>query len=455
MNDLSSPSASAGAVVRHEATVLTEAADAVSPDIGRLSWSVLWVSIGTIAAFLIWAALMTIQGGVTAPGKVTVKTKTKAVQHTTGGRILKVLVSDGEIVEMDQPLIQFDAVDARTTLAVTENNYWQSLIKFARLSAEVNDSKTFSLPAEIANDQHPEAMHIYRGQLNLFNAQNRLHKSRLELLDQTIPILEDEIRAHESRLSAVGEQIVLINDEISGVKDLYLKGLTEKSRYLSPQRARVDLHGLKGELEANIAQKRNEITTRRLQKLEAEHQRRSDLVREFEETRISLSVLRAKLAEAKERVNNLTLRAPQKGFVSDIKALGSGYVVGSGQDLLRIVPMGEEYVIQAKLNPVDVDVVYAGAPARLRFSSFDVRNSPTVEGQVTYVAPDVVSDPGGEAQFYEMVVSFDVAKLPRELAKLVTPGMPISVMITTADRSVLSYLLAPLSSMLETTMREN
>jgi HlyD family type I secretion membrane fusion protein len=148
--------------------------------------------------------------------------------------------------------------------------------------------------------------------------------------------------------------------------------------------------------------------------------------------------------------------APVDGTVVALRFRTAGGVVRPGEPVLEIVPDNEELLIDARLSPMDIDVVRAGLPARVVLPAFQQRHLPQIEGRVRQVSPDALADPQTGQRFFAVRVEIDRDRLaglepPLEL----TPGMPAEVYITTGERTALDYLLGPLYDSLRRAGRES
>ena len=150
------------------------------------------------------------------------------------------------------------------------------------------------------------------------------------------------------------------------------------------------------------------------------------------------------------------IAAPVDGTVVALRMRTPGGVIRPGEPVLEIVPAKEELLIDARVSPMDIDVVRPGLSARVVLPAFQQRDLPQITGRVRQVAADASADPQTGKPFFEVRIEIDSGQLaalepPPEL----TPGMPAEVYITTGERTALDYLLGPFYDSLRRAFRES
>jgi HlyD family secretion protein len=150
----------------------------------------------------------------------------------------------------------------------------------------------------------------------------------------------------------------------------------------------------------------------------------------------------------------LEVRAPIAGRVHALQVHTVGGVIKPGQELLRIVPSDAKLIIEARVNPADIDQVALNQPVSITLSSFNQRSTPQLNGKVTNVSADLLSDERQDAHYYAVQITFDEGELARLDGRDLVPGMPSDVFIQTDERTVLDYLLRPLTDQFRRALRE-
>jgi HlyD family secretion protein len=136
--------------------------------------------------------------------------------------------------------------------------------------------------------------------------------------------------------------------------------------------------------------------------------------------------------------------SPQDGVVTDIRMVTPGGVIGPGQPLMDIVPTDDELIVETRVAPSDIESVRVGLPARVRLSSYNRSLAPTVEGTITYVAADMMTDQRTGNPYFTARLRLSRESLEKWPEARLYPGMPAEVMIVTGERRAIDYFVSPL-----------
>jgi HlyD family secretion protein len=214
---------------------------------------------------------------------------------------------------------------------------------------------------------------------------------------------------------------------------------------------------LKGELAQSIAstaQVRGKVTEIELQILQIDQELSSEVAKELREIDGKIGEFVERKVTAEDQLKRVDIRAPQDGVVHQLNVHTIGGVVSAADPVMLIVPEADMLMVDAKISPADIDQVYIGQSTNLRFSAFNQRTTPEIQGKISRISADVTPDQRTGQNFYAV----RVAITPEELARLgnvkLVPGMPAEVFARTYDRSILSYLIKPLSDQVARAFRE-
>jgi HlyD family secretion protein/epimerase transport system membrane fusion protein len=404
-----------------------------------------------------WAASAPLAGAAIAPGVVSPDGSRRVVQHLEGGIIREILVSDGTRVRAGDPLIVLEDVQARAGFDALQARYHTLAATQARLLAEQSAAASVRFPATLieATTNDPTALEAMVAQRALFDTRAKALEDRKDILRRRIQQLREEIAGLEAQIGADSRQILLIDEEIQGVEQLYRKGLERKSRLLALQRARTDIDGNRAERRARIARARQAIGETELQIIAQDTAQLEAVNQEASQIQYELAELEQRLAASRDVLQRTLISAPVDGTVVAQRFRTSGGVVRPGEPVLEIVPDNEELLIDARLSPMDIDVVRAGLPARVVLPVFQQRHMPQIHGRVRQVSPDALADPQTGQRYFAVRVEIDrdqLAALDPEFE--LTTGMPAEVYITTGVRTALDYLLSPFYDSLRRAWRE-
>lgn len=410
-----------------------------------------------VVGLTLFAAIARIDSAVMAHGMVRVEDNRKTVRHLQGGTVKQILVKEGQHVRKDQVMLVFDEVQPRASNDVFQSQQDALLAQAARLQAEATGVRTVAYPAELtARVSDPKVAATIREEDFLFASRLQFFDTQSSVLGQKLQQLETQIGGVQAQVDAVNESDRLTREELAGYQTLYEKGYAPKTLILRYRRNLADNAGRKGSLVAEITRLREQIGETRLQVTNLKEQRVSQAADGLRQMQTSLAEVTPKLAAARQTLDAATVRSPVDGYVLDLTQFTVGGVVGPGERLMSVVPANSPLIVSARVRPQDIDVVHAGMTARVRLTALNARRAPPVEATVMTVSADQLSDEKtGEGYFRA-----DLKIPPQELAKLPTgdklsPGMPAEVMIVTGRRSILGYVLSPLTDTIRDALRED
>jgi HlyD family secretion protein len=203
-----------------------------------------------------------------------------------------------------------------------------------------------------------------------------------------------------------------------------------------------------------IAQAKGKIAEVELQIIQIDQDLRTEVGKDLIETRSKLSELAERKIAAVDQLNRIDIRAPQSGRVHQLAVHTVGGVIAPGEQIMLIVPDSDALAIEVKITPREIDQVYVGQLATLRFAAFDQKTTPEMDGEVAVVSADLTEEKRTGTSYYTARVLLK----PEELAKLrsskLVPGMPVDVFIKTQSRTALSYLMKPLRDSAQRALKE-
>ncbi|MGY0779815.1 HlyD family type I secretion periplasmic adaptor subunit [Azospirillum argentinense] len=424
------------------------------PSIGgavRAGCAVIALALG---AGLGWGFLAPLDSAAHAPGTVVVDGNRKTIQHLEGGIVAELAVRDGDTVAAGQTLLRLEGTQSRATLEELSTEQAAALVRMARLRAEYAGQRGFSVPAELV-DGSAAARRALAVQQQLFAARWTRHDGDMAVLREQRLQAEREVTAHRAQERAAAEQIVYIEEELAGVLDLFNKGLERKLRVLSLKRAMADLAGTRDQSHARALLAEQAVTVADTQLHAKETARRSDIAAEMEEAQNALDQTAARLKAARDAVERTEIRAPVPGRVVGLTVFTVGGVVKPGEPLMDIVPDSGPPTIEARIDPLDIDVVKAGQTAQVRLSAFKPRRTPSIDATVVDVSADRLTDPTTHAPYFVARVRPLPGSLERISPAALHPGMPADVLIATGQRRAIDYVLAPLQDAMAHALTED
>ncbi|MEM8627838.1 MAG: HlyD family type I secretion periplasmic adaptor subunit [Pseudomonadota bacterium] len=406
-----------------------------------------------VGGAVVLSALISISGAVVATGAVTVESSYQLVQHPTGGVVKSILVGSGDYVREGQRLLELEPTQAKADVGVLASRVADLAIQKARLVAERDDVAEFELPADLDSGQ-PAIKQAFAAQQALFRARRRTRLGEASVLDQRTRQLEGELRSLRAQRNARQRERAINADELATVLPLFERGYVSRQRLAPLQREQARLEGDIGRLDAEISKIESASAETDLRKQQAEKEFLNSVTSDLSRVTASLeqaSLERDKLADILART---TITAPRSGFVHDLSARTVGGVIQPGAAIAQIIPDGDTLIIEAQVPANEIDRLYAGQPAHVTFPAFNARTTPRLEGKLATISPAELRDERGRATYKARI-----RIPPTELARIgsehrLIPGMPADVFIETSSRSILSYVLKPLSDAMGRAFRE-
>ena len=402
-----------------------------------------------------WASTAEIAGALIAPGFVVVDSNVKKVQHPTGGVVGEVRVRDGDRVKAGDTLVRLDETVTRANLAIVHKGLIELYARKARLAAERDGADTVGTPKELADKTtDADVQEALASERKLFELRRTARLGQKQQLRQRIAQLQEEIRGLEAQQAAKTKETELIEQELGGMRELWKKNLIPIDKLTALERETARLQGERGQLIASAAQAKGKIAETELQVLQVDQDLSSDVAKELRETDGKIGEYVERKVAAEDQLKRTDIRAPQDGVVFQSTANTVGGVVAAGDPIMLIVPETDTLLVEAKVDPKDIDKVQFGQPVLLRFSAFDIRTTPEINGTVARVAADTSADQRTGQTYYVV----RIAMTPDEITRLgnvrLTPGMPVEAFIQTGQRTMLSYLIKPLHDQLMRAFRE-
>lgn len=403
-----------------------------------------YIGLGLFVVILLLAAtIIQVGGAVVGSGQLGVESRVKQISHPQGGVIDAIFVRDGQKVRKGALLMRLDNDVSGLNANLSSQTVEQLLAQRARLMAEREGLSSVRFPPELTMSADTAARQAILSEQRLFALRQSERAGLRSQLQQRIRQLDEQIAGYRVQIAALNQQKALIAPERQGVKELWDKRLVTINRLNQLERTAVDLDGSIGSLEANIAQTRARISETREQLISVDQNARSTAGTELFQVITALNEQQVKSASASDQFTRSEIRAPYAGTIDKLAFATVGGVIQPAQTIMEIVPDNERLLVEAAINPTDIDRVRGGQAARVRLSAFNMTTTPEIDGTVVFVSPERVTNPDSGISYYRVHVRMDERQIGREGLAL-KPGMPAEVFITTGSRSMLSYILKPL-----------
>jgi membrane fusion protein, type I secretion system len=402
-----------------------------------------------------WASTAQISGALIAQGSLVVDSNVKKVQHPTGGVVGELFAHDGDHVKAGDILIRLDETVTRANLAIVTKGLTELYARKARLAAERDGADSVAVPAELADNlDQPEVKEALSSERKLFDLRRQARLGQKDQLGQRIGQLNEQISGLAAQQDAKNKETALIEQELQGVRDLWAKNLVQLNRLTSLERDAAKIEGERGQLTASAAEAKGKISETQLQIIQIDQDLSSDVAKELRETDSKIGEYVERKVTAEDQLKRTDIRAPQDGIVFQSTANTVGGVVTAGDPVMLIVPESDNLLVEVKVEPKDIDQVQFEQPVVLRFSAFNARTTPELNGKVERIAADTTTDQRTGQSYYLVRIAMTADEIKRLGDVKLTPGMPVEAFIQTGERTMLSYLVKPLHDQLMRSFRE-
>ena len=403
------------------------------------------VILVAVGGFVSWAVSAPLAQAVVASGMIKVDSNRKQIQHLEGGIVKEILVRNGDQVSKGDVLVRLDETRAAASLAILQDGYDAALAQQARLVAERDAASEVAFPQQLLERGEDKTIkEILKSQSALFEARQAALNGQTQILNKQIAHLREDIGGLRSQKGAKSRQLNFVRDELTSMRGLLKKGLTGKQRVLELEREAARLEGERGELQSEIAATETGIAEKELEIYQVQKGFRETVANELKQIQAEIYDFRERLNAAQHVYGQSEVLSPVDGVVVGSGVHTIGGVVGPGETLLELVPDNDALIVEARVEPKDIDTVRQELPAGIKFTAFNQRKTPELNGVVRYVSADALQDPQTGQAYFIARVEVSESEVGRLGDKRLQPGMMADVFIRTGERTPADYLLQPL-----------
>ncbi len=422
------------------------------------------LTIGIIALLVLvggfggWAALSQISGAIVASGQIEVDQNRQVVQHPDGGVIAELLIEEGDVVIIGQPLLRLDPTLELSELSIIEDQLYELFARRGRLEAERDGTQDISFEPELIEAAQRDASikELLEVQIRLFDARSASIANQVEQLSKRKAQIRNQIEGLRAQQEAINTQLNLLRRELSDQQQLLEKGLAQATRVLALERTEAQLKGQAGDLAARKAEYEGRITEIDIEINALGTTRREEAISRLRDRQYRALELEERARALKEKLARMEIKAPVSGIVYGMTVFTPRSVLRAADPVLYIIPQDRPLIIAARVEPINIDEIFVGQEVILRFSALDQRTTPELNGKVVQISADAFQDQTTQMSYYraEIILSEgEQSKIPEGIA--LVPGMPVEAFVKTNDRTPIAYLIKPLSDYFVKAMRES
>ena len=427
-----------------------------SDDTGAVARMGMWVLGLGFGGFLLWAGLAPLDEGVPTQGMVTLDTKRKTVQHLTGGIVKDVLVQEGQQVKEGDPLIRLDAAMAKANYEAIRQRYLGYRAMQSRLFAEQSGNGDIQFHPDVkAAMSDPLIKQQVSTQQQLIQARRAALASDLQAIEESMQGLKEQLGAFQNILVQRRNQLALLTDELNNVRGMVKEGYAPRNRQLELERMVAESNASIADLTGNSLRVGRQVAELSQRSMSRKQEYRKEIETQLADVTREVQSDAERFIAATADLDRTEIKSPASGQVVGLSVQTVGAVLQPGQKLLDVVPDRQTLLLEAHIPPHLIDKIQNGLPTDIRFNTFAHSPQLVVQGKVLSVSGDLLADPANP-QFSYFLARVQVT--PEGMKTLGTrqmqPGMPAEIVIKTGERSMLTYLLHPLTKRMAASLKE-
>lgn len=399
-----------------------------------------------LLVLVLWASLAQVEEVTRGDGRVIPSRQLQVVQSLDGGVVSEILVTEGQMVEAGQLLLKIDETRATSGVRESAAQGFALRARQARLRA-LAEGATFKPPSS----SNPEEARILEEEHLLYETRRSELGTMIAINQQQLQQRQQELSEMRARKSAAERALDLAQQELNKTRPLLASGAVSEVDILRLDR---EVSRNRGDIEqatAQMARVQASIGEAQRKIQETELAFRNEARKEMADVMGKLNALNEGAVALADKVDKSQVKSPVRGRVQRLLANTVGGVVTPGKDIVEVVPLDDQLILEAKVQPRDIAFIHPGQAATVKFTAYDFSIYGGLEAKVENISPDTEVDEKGNA-FYLVRVRTTRANFSEKLP--VIPGMTAEVDILTGHKSVMSYLLKPVLKVRAYALRE-
>jgi protease secretion system membrane fusion protein len=414
-----------------------------SKSLARTGWMIV---IFGVVGFLIWASFAPLDQGVPMSGHVVVASSRKVIQHQTGGLVDEILVQDGDVVKEGQPLVKMNSVNASAAAEVARVQLYTAQASEARLMAERDGASSINFnKIQTSGQKDPRVQLNMQMQQQLFNARQSALHSELAAVDEAIRGLEFQLQGLTASMINKKEQQQFLKEQVVNMRDLAKDGYVAKNRLLDAERAFSQVNGNISEDIGQLGRVNSQIAEMKLKKSQRLQEYQKEVRTQLSDFQREAEALANRVKALDFELKNVYINSPVDGTVVNLSVFTKGAVVPGGFKIMEVVPTSDALVVEGQLPVHLIDKVHKGLKVQLIFSAFNSNTTPHLHAVITEISADRTVDERTGAPYYKIRAQVAPEDIKLLSTLHVRPGMPADMVVTTGSRTMMNYILRPLT----------
>lgn len=423
---------------------------------GRLARRGMTVLLLGLAPVLAWLVFAPLASSVVAPAHVKVDQDRRPVQHAEGGIVREVRVRDGQQVQKGEALLVLGDVAVEADVNRLQHRVLAERAGVARMEAEQAGSAVLTFAPEMvaAAAKDSRLAEQLTKEKNLFLARRDGLMSQTSLLRSQRDKVMQEVASVRSQIERAQDSLRHQQTELERNRQLVKEGFISEARVSQLEASIADYRVKLEERRSELARAEQRLvdTDLRVKGLEGEYRQQAS--EQLKVANLRVSEIEQELRKSVDVAGRQIIAAPAAGEVMNLRFTSAGSVVGPREPVADIVPSNPRLLVEAQIRPEDINRVYPGQLARVRFTAFNPLTTPKVEGKVVYASADRLLDRNTGQPYYVVLVEADATSLRDAGRMQLQAGMPAEVYLEGQQRTPLQYLAEPLVAVMERAGRE-
>lgn len=410
---------------------------------------IIWSVFISIVWLIVWAYFAEVDELARGSGKVIPSKQVQVIQNLEGGIVSEILVKEGDVVQKNQILLKINDTSFASSYEESHLRYLELKAKSMRLQAEAS-----GMSCQADSYKQGELKKFLEQEKVLYLLNKKQLRQKIEILKEHVLQKRHELHEAESKYEQLKREYALIEQEVAITKPLVDKGIVSQVEFLQLSRKASSLKGERDSMKLSLASLRSKVVEAKNKIAEAKTEFKHDAKKELNDVKAEMSRLEESASALKDRVRRTAVRSPVKGIVQRLLVNTVGGVVQPGKDIVEIVPLDDKLLVEARIKPSDIAYLFRGQKAIVKFTAYDFSIYGALEGKVTYISSDTITDDKGNS-FYLVRIKTDKNYLEFAGKKYdLLVGMIANVDIVTGKKSVLDFLLKPILKVQQAALRE-
>lgn len=397
----------------------------------------LWASVLVFLALLVWAGYAEIDEVTKGSGRVIPSSQLQIIQAVDGGVVEEILVREGAEVAPGDLLLRIDQTRFESSFRESRAEYLSLSAKAARLSA-LTERAPLVFPDEVI----AEAPDIVEHERRLYDSTLEGMSAQMSIVREQLSQRRQELNEAQSRRQQAAQTLALVTRELDVTRPLVATGAVSEVEVLRLEQQTARLSGERNQASAQISRIQAAIAEANSKIEEVELNLRNQMRGELSDTLSRLASLSQGSVTLEDKVRQAEVRSPVRGTVLRLRVNTLGAVVQPGREIIEILPLDDALILEVRISPRDIAFLRAGQAAQVKFTAYDFSIYGGMEAVLEHLSADTITDEKGDTYYLARVrtlkASFGDA-LP------IIPGMVAEVDILTGKRTILAYLLKPVT----------